>query len=89
MCHSLSQSSVTVSACRRQVLGCSTCTDQWFAENNRCLHCRAENAQEKAIELNCLLNVLNLLRELFNRQFLKKTNKVSNNYHKKNYTSEK
>ena len=66
MCHSLSQSSVTVSACCRQVLGCSTCTDQWFAENNRCLHCRAGNAQEKTIELNCLLNVLNLPRELFN-----------------------
>ena len=66
VCHSLSQSPVTVSVCCRQVLGCSTCIDQWFAENNRCLHCRTENAQERTIKLNCFLNVLSLSRELFN-----------------------
>ena len=65
VCHSLSQSPVTVSACCRQVLGCSTCISQWFEENNRCLHCRAENAQERTVKLNCFLNVLSLSRELF------------------------
>ena len=65
MCHSLSQSPVTVRPCCREVLGCNTCIDQWFAGNNRCLHCRAENAQERTIKLNCFLNVLSLSRELF------------------------
>ena len=65
VCHLLSQSLVTVSACCRQVLGCSTCINQWFEQNNRCLHCRAENAQERRIKLNCFLNVLRLSRELF------------------------
>ena len=59
-CHSLSQSPVTVSACYRQVLGCSICIDQWFAENSRCLDCHAENAQQRTIKLNCFFNVLSL-----------------------------
>ena len=41
VCHSLSQSPVTVSACCTQVLGCRTCINQRFFENRRCLHCRA------------------------------------------------
>ena len=46
VCHSLLRSPATM-------LGCSTCIDQWFAENSRCLHCRTENAQERKIRLIC------------------------------------
>ena len=86
VCHLLSPSPVTVSACCRQVLGCSTYIDQCFAENNRCLHCCAENAQERTVFCMCLVCHKSCL---IVRQVLKKTNEVSNNYHKKICRSEK
>jgi len=66
VCHNLSSSNnVTISTCCKQVLGCKSCIDQWFRDEESCLHCREVNGREMSVSVNCFSDILDKCRSMF------------------------
>ncbi|XP_057314337.1 uncharacterized protein LOC130655589 [Hydractinia symbiolongicarpus] len=60
VCQDISASPIAISMCCKQVLGCSTCVDQWT--ELRCPHCR--NEFYETVTVNVFENILAILNNL-------------------------
>jgi len=65
VCRHMSASNITMSMCCKQVLGCKTCIDQWFSNQESCPHCRDVNGKELSISFNCFSEIIDKCRNMF------------------------
>ena len=63
ICHSLMTSPVSFASCCKQLLGCGTCLQSWFVNNDSCPHCRAEGME--SISIPCFAELLQKVRDVY------------------------
>ena len=51
---------VVISCCCKQVLGCNSCCERWFENEDNCPHCRSSECNQ--IVLNCFDNLINKIQ---------------------------
>jgi len=53
---------IVFGGCCKQLLGCEGCVQQWFDNNDSCLHCRSEDGSERIIKLNCFAEIIEKIK---------------------------